>query len=93
MFGFLYSLLSPINFLAQRAGVEPARHSTCSTGFQPVPVGAPPLRWSGWPFRCLLNASTRTRTQNTPLEAEHDFHFTIEAAPSARELCGESREE
>ena len=34
----------------------------------------------GWPFRCLFDASTRTRTQNIPLEAGHDFHFTIEAA-------------
>lgn len=27
----------------------------------------------------FFNTSTRNRTQNTPLEAEHDFHFTIEA--------------
>ena len=33
----------------------------------------------GWPFRCLFNASTRTRTQNIPLEAGHDLHFTTEA--------------
>src|SRR3954452_6115554 len=33
----------------------------------------------GWPFRNCFNTSTRTRTRNTPLEAEHDFHFTIEA--------------
>ena len=33
----------------------------------------------GWPFRNCFNTSTRNRTQNTPLEAEHDFHFTIEA--------------
>ena len=38
-------------------------------------------------------ASTRTRTQNTPLEAEHDFHFTIEAAPSARKERIESRKQ
>ena len=34
---------------------------------------------SGGPSVFLFNASTRTRTQNAPLEAEHDFHFTIEA--------------
>ena len=33
----------------------------------------------GLPFRNYFNTSTRIRTQNTPLEAEHDFHFTIEA--------------
>ena len=33
----------------------------------------------GWPFRISVITSTRNRTQNTPLEAEHDFHFTIEA--------------
>lgn len=33
----------------------------------------------GWPFDCLFNASARTRTQNIPLEAGHDFPFTTEA--------------
>ena len=33
----------------------------------------------GLPFRNSFNTSTRIRTQNTPLEAEHDFHFTTEA--------------
>ena len=42
----------------------------------------------GWPFHCLFNASARTRTQNIPLEAGHDFHFTTEAKRQrkAREL-------
>ena len=41
-----------------------------------LPTGARPI---GRPFRCFFNASTRTRTRNTSLEARHDLHFTIEA--------------
>ena len=42
----------------------------------------------GWPFRCLFDASTRTRTQNTPLEAGHDFPFTIEATVGSSSSSG-----
>ena len=41
-----------------------------------LPTGA--RHQSGCPS-VFLHTSTRNRTQNTPLEAEHDFHFTIEA--------------
>jgi hypothetical protein len=58
---------------AEGAGVEPAR------GFRPQPVSNRCPAPIGRPFRCLFNASTRTRTQNIPLEAGHDLHFTIEA--------------
>ena len=42
----------------------------------------------GWPFRCLFHAPTRTRTQNIPLEAGHDFHFTIEATVGSSSSSG-----
>jgi hypothetical protein len=42
-----------------------------------LPTGS--RRHSGGPSVLFFNASTETRTQNTPLEAEHDFHFTTEA--------------
>lgn len=29
--------------------------------------------------QCLISTPTGIRTQNAPLEAEYDFHFTIEA--------------
>lgn len=56
-----------------RSGSRTRKGLSPPTGFQPMPGTnreALPLS---------LNASTRTRTQNIPLEAGHDLHFTIEA--------------
>jgi hypothetical protein len=60
---------------AEGAGVEPARRSSRSTGFQPVPVA---LRVA-LPFVVSqFSSPTRSRTRNASFEARHDVRFTIE---------------